>query len=138
MFKAFVIDELDLVLSYYRAREIRQGDAEKNYKKALHLIDSADKTSILKKARKKAIEIIKSTKIDPNREVLHVDLTGEIFLVNDEFSNQNIERELGRMGVETRRSLTVGSFLKDAIIQRGRKIMVDVQKAFELYNQVKV
>ena len=52
-------------------------------------------------------------------EVLNVDLTGEIFLVNDEFSNQNIERELGRMGVETRRSLTVGSFLKDAIIPKA-------------------
>lgn len=117
--KIFVIDELDTFLSYYRAREIRQGDAEKNYKKALQLIDAADKTSILKKARQKAIDIIKSTKIDSNREVLHVDLTGEIFLVNDEFSNQNIEKELGRMGVETRRSLTVGSFLKDAIIPKA-------------------
>ena len=117
--KIFVIDELDTFLSYYRAREIRQGDAERNYKKALQLIDAADKTSILKKARQKAIDIIKSTKIDSNREVLHVDLTGEIFLVNDEFSNQNIEKELGRMGVETRRSLTVGSFLKDAIIPKA-------------------
>ena len=117
--KIFVIDELDTFLSYYRAREIRQGDAEKNYKKALQLIDAADKTSILKKARQKAIDIIKSTKIDSNREVLHVELTGEIFLVNDEFSNQNIEKELGRMGVETRRSLTVGSFLKDAIIPKA-------------------
>ena len=42
----------------------------------------------------------------------------EISFVNDEFSNQNIERELGRMGVQTRRSLTVGSFLKDAIIPK--------------------
>ncbi len=117
--KIFVIDELDTFLSYYRAREIHQGDAEKNYKKALQLIDAADKTSTLKKARQKAIDIIKSTKIDSNREVLHVDLTGEIFLVNDEFSNQNIEKELGRMGVETRRSLTVGSFLKDAIIPKA-------------------
>lgn len=117
--KIFVIDELDSVLSYYRAREINTGDAEKRYKKALQLIDAADKTSVLKKARVKAIDLIKSTKIDPNREVLHVDLTGEIFLVNDEFSNQNIERELGRMGVETRRSLTVGSFLKDAIIPKA-------------------
>ena len=117
--KIFVIDELDTFLSYYRAKEIRQGDAEKNYKKALQLIDAADKTSTLKKARQKAIDIIKSTKIDSNREVLHVDLTGEIFLVNDEFSNQNIEKELGRMGVETRRSLTVGSFLKDAIIPKA-------------------
>ncbi len=119
MRKIFVIDELDSVLSYYRAREINTGDAEKRYKKALQLIDAADKTSVLKKARVKAIDLIKSTKIDPNREVLHVDLTGEIFLVNDEFSNQNIERELGRMGVETRRSLTVGSFLKDAIIPKA-------------------
>lgn len=117
--KIFVIDELDTVLSYYRAREINQGDAEKNYKKALQLINAADKTSVLKKARLKAIKQIETTKIDSKREVLHVDLTGEIFLVNDEFSNQNIERELGRMGVETRRSLTVGSFLKDAIIPKA-------------------
>lgn len=128
--KIFVIDELDKVLSYYRAREIRQGDAEKNYKKALHLIDAADKTSVLKKARLKAIDLIKSTKIDADREVLHVDLTGEIFLVNDDFSNQNIERELGRMGVETRRSLTVGSFLKDAIIPKAfRKEETHLERA---------
>ncbi len=130
MRKIFVIDELDSVLSYYRAREINTGDAEKRYKKALQLIDAADKTSILKKARVKAIDLIKSTKIDPKREVLHVDLTGEIFLVNDAFSNQNIERELGRMGVETRRSLTVGSFLKDAIIPKAfRKEETHLERA---------
>ncbi len=117
--KIFVIDELDTELSYYRAREIKQDEAERNYKKALNLIKGADKTSDLKKARKKALEIIRSTKIDENREVLNVDITGEIFLVNDEFSNQNLERELGRMGVQTRRSLTVSSFLKDAIIPKA-------------------
>ena len=40
------------------------------------------------------------------------------FVVLDYFSNQNIERELGKMGVETRRSLTVGGFLRDAIIPK--------------------
>lgn len=117
--KIFVIDELDTEFSYYRAREIKQDDAEKNYKKALNLVKAADKTSDLKKALKKGLEIIRSTKIDKNREVLNVDITGEIYLVNDEFSNQFIERELGRMGVQTRRSLTVSSFLKDAIIPKG-------------------
>ena len=117
--KIFVIDDLDKALSYYRAREIRVGDAEKNYKKALKMIDKADSTHELGKAYHKALAEIEKTEIDPNREVLNVDLTGEIFLVNDEFSNQNIERELGRMGVQTRRSLTVGSFLKDAIIPKA-------------------
>ncbi len=119
MRKIFAIDDLDTALSYYRAREIKFGDAEKNYKKALKMIDKAGNTKDLKKAYELALKEIEKTEIDENREVLHVDLTGEIFLVNDEFSNQNIERELGRMGVQTRRSLTVGSFLKDAIIPKA-------------------
>ena len=131
--KIFAIDELDTELAYYRAREIKQDEAEKNYKKALNLIKSADKTSDLKKALKKGLEIIRSTKIDKDREVLHVDITGEIFLVNDEFSNQNLERELGRMGVETRRSLTVSSFLKDAIIPKAfRKGETHLERAERL------
>ena len=117
--KIFAIDDLDRALAYYRAREVRFGDAEKNYKKALKLIDKVESTKELKKAYEDALKEIEKTEIDENREVLHVDITGEIFLVNDEFSNQNIERELGRMGVETRRSLTVGSFLKDAIIPKA-------------------
>lgn len=119
MRKIFAIDDLDTALSYYRAREIKFGDAEKNYKKALKMIDKAGSTKELHKAYELALKEIEKTEIDENREVLHVDLTGEIFLVNDEFSNQNIERELGRMGVQTRRSLTVGSFLKDAIIPKA-------------------
>ena len=131
--KIFAIDELDAALAYYRAREIKQDEAERNYKKALNLIKSADKTSDLKKALKKGLEIIESTKIDESRDVLHVDITGEIFLVNDEFSNQHLEKELGRMGVETRRSLTVSSFLKDAIIPKAfRKGETHLERANRL------
>ncbi|MBR2429868.1 CoA protein activase [bacterium] len=118
MRKIFAIDDLDKALSYYRAREVKFGDAEKNYKKALKIIEKVDSTKDLKKAYEEALQEIEKTEIDENREVLQVDLTGEIYLVNDEFSNQNIERELGRMGVQTRRSLTVSSFLKDAIIPK--------------------
>ena len=65
-------------------------------KKALKIIDKADSTRELGKAYHNALKEIEKTEIDENKEVLFVDLTGEIFLVNDEFSNQNIERELGR------------------------------------------
>ena len=119
MRKIFAIDDLDKALSYYRAREIRFGDAEKNYKKALKIIDKANSTKELGKAYTLALKEIEKTEIDENREVLNVDITGEIYLVNDDFSNQNIERELGKMGVQTRISLTVGSFLKDAIIPKA-------------------
>jgi predicted nucleotide-binding protein (sugar kinase/HSP70/actin superfamily) len=117
--KVFAIDDLDKALSYYRAREIHFGDAEKNYKKAIKIIDKVESTRDLKQAYNKALAEIEKTEIDETREVLYVDLTGEIYLVKDEFSNQYIERELGRMGVQTRRSLTVGSFLKDDIIPKA-------------------
>lgn len=116
--KIFIMDRLENVLSYYRAREITTGTAEKHFKKASQIILEHNHTRQLKKAEKLAVEEIKKTPIDENREVLHVDLTGEIYIVQDPFSNQNIERELGKMGVQVRRSLTVSSFLKDAIIPK--------------------
>lgn len=129
----FILDDLETALSYYRAREINQGDAEKAFNKGLKYVLEADSIKTLKMAKKKALEEIAKTKIDKDREVLHVDITGEIFLVLDYFSNQNIERELGKMGVQTRRSLTVGSFLKDAIIPKiFKKGETHLERAFRM------
>ena len=119
--KVFVLDKLENLFSYYRAREIVVGSAEKHYNRALALIIDAENTKQLKQAQKEATEEIQKTEIDKNRDVLTVDITGEIFLVQDPFSNQNIEKELGRMGVQTRRSLTVSGFIKDAIIPKAFK-----------------
>ena len=52
--KIFAIDDLDKALSYYRAREIRVGDAEKAFKKGMKLIYEANHHSELKKAEKDA------------------------------------------------------------------------------------
>lgn len=129
----FVLDDLETALSYYRAREIKSGEAEKHFNKGLKYVSDARNTKELKAAKKLALEEIAKTKIDKDREILHVDLTGEIFLVLDYFSNQNIERELGKMGVQVRRSLTVGSFLKDAIIPKiFRKGETHLQRAVRM------
>lgn len=129
----FALDEMEKTLSYYRAREIKFGEAERRFKKGLKLIESSNNSRELKKNKKLAIEEIKKTKIDKDRDVLYVDLTGEIFVVLDYFSNQNIERELGKMGVETRRSLTVGGFLRDAIIPKIlKKGETHLERAFRM------
>ncbi len=131
--KMFALDDLENILSYYRAREVNFGDAEKNFNKAVKLIDEADNTRSLKKAKKAAFELMKQTRIDKNREVLRVDITGEIYLVCDQFSNQNILRELGKMGVQTRRSLTISGFIKDAIIPKiFREGETHLQRAYRL------
>ena len=131
--KVFVLDRLEKTLSYYRAREVVAGSAEKAFNRGLKMIDAANSTRELAKAKKKAIEEIRKTKIEKNRDILYVDLTGEIFLVLDYFSNQNIERELGKMGVQTRRTLTISSFLKDAIIPKWfKKGETHLERSFRL------
>ncbi|MCD7779897.1 MAG: acyl-CoA dehydratase activase-related protein [Candidatus Gastranaerophilales bacterium] len=131
--KVFVLDKIENLFSYYRARETVIGTAEKHYNRALALILEANNTRELKAYAKEAEAELKKTEIDKDRNVLNVDITGEIFLVQDPFSNQNIEKELGRMGVQTRRSLTVSSFLKDAIIPKFfKKGETHLERAFRM------
>lgn len=133
MRKVFILDDLETKLSFYRAREINYGEAEKHFIKALKIVDEAMNTRQLNKAKKMAFAEMDKTKFDPKREVLNVDITGEIYLVCDKFSNQDIVKELGKMGVQTRKSLTVSSFLKDAIIPKAfRKGETHLQRANRL------
>lgn len=129
----FAVDELQSFLSYHRAREINKGDSEKAFNNAIKEIRKANTIRELMRALKNGLKNISSVKIDKEKDVLHVDLTGEIYIVNDEFSNQNMERELGAMGVQVRRSLTVSSFLKDAIIPKiFKKGETHLERAYRL------
>ncbi len=129
----FAVDELESFLSYYRARETKKGDSEKAFNKAIKNIRKSTNISQLRRALKEGLKEISNVEIDKNKDILHVDLTGEIYIVNDEFSNQNLERELGAMGVQVRRSLTVSSFLKDAIIPKiFKKGETHLERAYRL------
>lgn len=131
--KVFILDDLESKLSYARAREKNLGDAEKQFNKAIKIVDEAMTTRQMNRAKKLAFAEMQKVEIDEDREVLHVDITGEIFLVCDKFSNQDITKELGKMGVETRKSLTVSGFLKDAIIPKiFRKGETHLQRANRL------
>ncbi len=130
--KIFVLDNLDNTLSYYRAREYEIGTSERAFNRAIRWIDEASTRKELKEANQEAILEIQKTEIDKNKEVLKVDLTGEIFMVLDPFSNQNIERELGRMGVQTKRSMNLSGWLKTAIIPKFlRKGETHLERAFK-------
>ncbi len=129
----FAVDELQNFLSYHRAREIHKGDSEKAFNKAIKEIRKASNFKELNKALKNGLKEISNVQIDKNRDIIRVDLTGEIYIVNDEFSNQNLERELGAMGVQVRRSLTISSFLKDAIIPKMfKKGETHLERAYRL------
>lgn len=130
--KIFILDNLDSTLSYYRAREYEFGESERAYNKALRWIDEASTRKELREANLLAMQEIKKTPIDNEKDILKVDLTGEIFMVLDSFSNQNLERELGRLGVETKRSMNLSGWVKTAMIPKFmRKEETHIERAYK-------
>lgn len=119
--KIFIMDRMQERLSYFRAREINHGQSERIYSKNLKKVLECMSVRELVKMEKAALKEFQAIELDMNRDIITVDITGEIFMVLDSFANQDIEKELGRMGVQTRRSLTVSSWLKDAVIPKAFK-----------------
>ncbi|MFH0702421.1 MAG: CoA protein activase [bacterium] len=130
--KVFVLDSLDNILSYYRAREFNHGQAERAYLKGIKWIDEASCKKELTEAQVEVVDEIKKTPINKDADILNVDLTGEIFMVLDAFSNQNLERELGKLGVQTRRSMNLSGWIKAALIPKFlRKDETHLERAFK-------
>ncbi len=111
-----MLDDIDKVLSYYRARELNPGDTDKRYYRGLREIEAALSYKKALKAKKNTIEYIKSTPIDPEKDIVTVDLVGEVYVVLDQFSNLDVEKELGRLGVHVNRQINLSDWVKSSIM----------------------
>lgn len=108
--KIDMLDVLDESYSYYRARELKPGSAKKAHNNALKLLDDAMSQKECKAALEAGLEELSRVPIDPEREILNIDLTGEIYVVIDQFSNMDIEDELGKMGVHVHRKIRLSNW----------------------------
>ena len=116
LLKVDILDQLDHTLAYYRAREIKQGSADLKYKKALKAVDKAMTPKDTKHALEKGLADFSTLDFDADKDVLHVDITGEIFVVLDPFSNMDVEKELGKLGVHVHRRLNLSDWTKHSLI----------------------
>lgn len=112
------VDTVEKALFYYRPRELKQGDAEKVYKRALKEIENANKVSKVKKAIQSAMVDYKQVPIDLNKEIIRVYLTGEFFVLLDPFTNMDIEKELGYLGVEIERQVMLSDWTNNILLPK--------------------
>lgn len=111
--KSRAVDELEKRSFAIRPRELVVGATDEALKQAIDIIDRAKNPKELKKAIQDGMEIMESVKHDPQRPVLKIALIGEIYTLLDPFTNQNIERHLGRLGVEVDRSIYLSEWIND-------------------------
>ena len=113
--KLFAIDTAERLLFYTRPRELNKGDAEKCYHKWLKIADETNSVRKAKRLKKQVIEDFKKIPIDKDKKVPKVYLIGEFFVLLDPYTNQNIEKELGEMGVEVQRQIMFSDWLEHVL-----------------------
>lgn len=112
MAKIAAMDDIERTVHQVRARELQKGTATRLYREAVQAIDDAQDGRTLKSVTKDYTGRLRAVPMNTETETLVVGIMGEFFIVLEPFSNMDVEIELGKLGVEVRRSAYVSHWLK--------------------------
>ncbi len=110
--KLSALDRIERVVQKVRPVERIKGTANKLYNKAIKAIDKADDYTTLKKVQIDYIDQLNQVTKDDQAQPLIVGITGEFYVVLEPFSNLDVESELGKLGVEVRRTTFISEWTK--------------------------
>jgi len=110
--KLNALDRIERVVQKVRPVERIKGTANRLYAKAIKAIDKADDYATLKKVQTDYIDQLNQVINDNQAQPLIVGITGEFYVVLEPFSNLDVESELGKLGVEVRRTTFISEWTK--------------------------
>lgn len=125
------LDRLEKTLHRVRPREIEKGEAEKRFRQGVEMIQSASNPRQIKEAGRTALELLEATPQRENPDIVRVGIVGEIYVLLEPAANLYIERILGELGAEVKRSIFItGWTLDNAVVEGGGH---DVKRAAAKY-----
>jgi predicted nucleotide-binding protein (sugar kinase/HSP70/actin superfamily) len=101
--KLEVLDRIEREVQRIRARESEKGRADQVFQEAIDAIDEAMTFKVLAEVHRQYLEKLREIPQGKNSNPLRVGLVGELYVLIEPFANMNLERELGKMGVEVSR-----------------------------------
>ncbi|MDK2824350.1 MAG: hypothetical protein PWQ67_1858 [Clostridia bacterium] len=119
--KSCAVDTIERKVQRLRPREKKVGTVDLIYKEALRSIDAAQSYQSLEEITSLALAKLENVPIDKDREVIKIGLLGEIFVLLEPFVNLDIERELGRLGVEVTRSIYLSEWINSHLLMNFAK-----------------
>lgn len=111
----YAADHFQKQINHLRPYELCPGTADRRWPEIQALLESCDNLKQLKHAVKEGRRIIAAIPVDKQREVLKVGLVGEIYLVMEGCSNNEIEVKLARLGVEVVRRQYISNWLNNCL-----------------------
>jgi predicted nucleotide-binding protein (sugar kinase/HSP70/actin superfamily) len=110
--KLFALDNTEKVVHKVRAVELKKGSTNQIYREAVKAISEAKTFEEVKYATKEYIKRLNQVAQDPTADPVKVGIVGEVFVVLDPFANMDIEMELGKLGVEVARTMSLSRWVK--------------------------
>jgi predicted nucleotide-binding protein (sugar kinase/HSP70/actin superfamily) len=110
--KLFALDKIEKVVQKTRAVETEKGEANQIYHEAINAVDEAADRKEVRKITKEYIDRLNKVPINHTANPLRVGIFGEIYVVIEPFANMDIEIELGKLGVEAHRTMTLSRWVK--------------------------
>ncbi len=110
--KLSAVDRVERVVQKVRAVEIEKGTANRLYTRAIEAIDEAEDSHALREAEADYTLRLGRVAVDPGACPLIVGVTGEFYVLLEPFSNLDVESELGKLGVEVRRTTFISEWTK--------------------------
>jgi len=110
--KLNVLDDIERAVQKVRPIERVKGTANQLFAQAVKATEQADDYQSLKRVQADYLEQLSLVERDENAEPLVVGIIGEFYVLLEPFSNLDVEKELGRLGVEVRRSLFTSEWTK--------------------------
>ncbi|MFC1941109.1 CoA protein activase [Chloroflexota bacterium] len=110
--KLNALDRIERVVQKVRAVELVKGTANQLFAKAISAIDQAEDYNALKKVQADYIDQLNQVTKDSQSQPLVVGIIGEFYVVLEPFSSFDVEAELGKLGVEVRRTTFISEWTK--------------------------
>lgn len=110
-----IIEKVEREAAYLRPREINSGETDKVVDQILDRLDKIKDLKALKVLKKQAREMLSRISIYKDKPVPKVSVLGEIYTVVDNAVNFDIEKKLGRLGIEVHRGLNLSYFIEHGL-----------------------
>jgi len=116
------LDDIEILANEVRAVEWRKGETTEVYRRGVQAIAAASDSRTLKKVLGECCQEIRAIETVPGAAPLKVLVVGEIYVVLDPYANLDVELELGKLGVVTRRSLYLSRWVKRGLFMNPFKL----------------
>jgi predicted nucleotide-binding protein (sugar kinase/HSP70/actin superfamily) len=117
---AHAIDSVEKKMQIIRAYEANEGTCDKIWNDVIKLFDTVEATKDVENVKKAAFEMFDKVQLVERRdfEKLKVGIVGEIYVVMENSVNMEVEKILGKLGVETERSQYLSEWIDHNMFPR--------------------